>query len=219
MAQGTGDVTPESPPVPRPSDRAPADRRWAGLDRRTVGPALFVLAFALLLKLALPALNAAVAYDDPVVAGDVMELSSGVLFTPVPGWNVESGVRLGHEPAAGAPATARLVGGDVVLQVTVGPFSRDSRALVSQIRRTASVHDRGDVHVTGAALPVATDAGMHGLLVHYSTATTEGVLGAFVVGGTGIQVEATGSGGLSDRAMRDIASMIASLRFEIGATS
>ena len=75
-----------------PDDWVPADRRWAGFDRRTIGPALFVLAFMLLMHFGLPALNSAVAYDDRIEAGDDLSLTQGITFTPVPGWNLEDGL-------------------------------------------------------------------------------------------------------------------------------
>ena len=207
-------------PVAQPDDWVPADRRWAGFDRRTIGPALFVLAFALLMHFGLPGLDDAVDYDDPVVAGDVMSLSTGITFTPVAGWNIEKGVRVGDEPGSGAPSTASLSDGDVTYVVTTGPFDGDSEALIAQIKKTTdALNAKGDVHVVGDPVPITTDSGLEGMLVHYAGSSTEGVLGAFVVDGTGISVVATGSGTLTDQSVRDIASMIASLGAAEGSAS
>lgn len=203
-----------------PQDWVPADRRWLGFDRRTIWPALFVLSFALLMHFGIPGLNDAVEYDDPVVAGDVMAMSPGITFTPAPGWNIEKGVRLGDEPRSGVPNSASLSDGDVTYVVTTGPYDGDSSALIAQIKKTTdALNDKGDVHVVGDPVPITTTAGLGGMLVHYAGASTEGVLAAFVVDGTGISIVATGSEDLSEQSIRDIAAMIASLGSTGGSAS
>lgn len=64
--------------APPPDDRVPADRRWAGFDRRTIGPALLVLVFMLLMHVGLPTLDDAVDYDDRVESGDQLNLTHGI---------------------------------------------------------------------------------------------------------------------------------------------
>ena len=87
------------------------------------------------------------------------------------------------------------------------------------MRETTDVlNDEDGPHVTGDAVAVTTDSGWDGVLIHYSSPDTEGVLGAFVDDGQGLTVEATGAGTLSESAVRDIAAMIASLRADGGAS-
>lgn len=213
MTTASASSGPSTHHVTPPEDWVPADRRWAGFDRRTVGPALFVLVFMLLMHFGLPALNDAVAYDDRVEPGDQLALTQGITFTPVPGWNLEDGLRT-DESGDGKPS-ALVTDGDVTFKVTVGPFSGDARALAEQVKETTDVlNGADDLHVTGDAAAVTTDSGLGGVLIHYSSADAEGVLGAFVVDDHGITVEATGAGTLSDGDVRDIAAMIASLRAE-----
>lgn len=203
---------PERDTPPPPSDWVPADRRWAGFDRRTLWPAFFVAGFALLLNLGAPALNAAVGYHDPVRTGDVMALPKGAGFVPVAGWNVESGVRLatGLTP----PAETRLAHGDVAFSVTVGAFSGDARALVDQIKKTTdAIHGSADLHVTGEPAEIATAAGDRGMAVRYHSTSAEGVLAAFVRDGSGVEIVVSGPVGLSTADVRDVATMIDSLRF------
>jgi hypothetical protein len=58
--------------APQPDDPAPewvpVEHRFAGLDRRTIAPALGVLAFLLFLTFGLPFVNAAISAEDPVEA-------------------------------------------------------------------------------------------------------------------------------------------------------
>ncbi|MFD7659409.1 hypothetical protein ACFV4N_35990, partial [Actinosynnema sp. NPDC059797] len=65
-----------------PGDRVPVEHRFLGLDRRTFGPGLIVLAVALLLIYGLPALNAAIPWNDEVRAGDVLDLGDGATAVP-----------------------------------------------------------------------------------------------------------------------------------------
>ena len=64
----------------------PADQRLFGVDRRTIGPTLTVVALAIVMSVVLPVTNAKVAYDDIVTAGDVVELEGDVTFVPEAGW-------------------------------------------------------------------------------------------------------------------------------------
>ena len=58
-----------------PGERwVPVDGRWLGLDRRTLVPALVVLAVAALMSIVLPAANKLTPYDDEVVEGDVVSI-------------------------------------------------------------------------------------------------------------------------------------------------
>lgn len=95
----------EGPPPARyePDDRwVPVDRRWFGLDRTTILPAAIVLAVAIVMSIVIPQINDAVSYDDPVVAGDVMELQYGITFVPAPGWGITDGVREADTPVTGS---------------------------------------------------------------------------------------------------------------------
>ncbi|MBU8820886.1 hypothetical protein KL864_34025 [Mycolicibacterium goodii] len=130
----------------------PADRRWLGLDRRTVAPALAVVALVVVMDGVLPAVNDGVGYHDEVAAGDVIAIDGGVTFVPEPGWGITSGVRLGDAPADGTyPDTATVVRGDISLTVHTDTFHGDVDELLTQIAEEDSDgdgdpprHDRAD---------------------------------------------------------------------------
>jgi hypothetical protein len=62
-----------------------AARRSAGIDRRTVGPALLVLALAVLMSVVLPSIDSATSYRDQVEKGDVAEIADGLTMLPASG--------------------------------------------------------------------------------------------------------------------------------------
>ena len=63
------------------------ERRIAGIDRWTIGPALLVLALAVLMSVVLPWVDSETEYSDAVERGDVVQLADGITLVPAPGWN------------------------------------------------------------------------------------------------------------------------------------
>ncbi len=116
-------ATLQQPPIVRmdsipPSDRVPADQRVAGFDRRTIWPGVVLLIVWALWAHVMPWINEQVEVDNPIVAGDVINLGFGeVTFVPAVGWELESGVLLseGNEDAASVPSSATVVVGCRVL--------------------------------------------------------------------------------------------------------
>jgi hypothetical protein len=203
-----------SPPTNQfdPGDRwVPVDRRWLGLDRATLLPAVVVLAFAFVLAAVLPAVNSAVEYDDTVTAGDVMEIAGGVTFEPATDWGITSGVGGGGPPPArGDTASATVEADDVSLTVRTGAFSGDARALLEQIRDTTTALD-DSIHIDGTPTPVTTDSGEHGYVARYAGPRFSGVLAAFVEDGRGVQVVATGPPDTDQSRAEEISRMITSI--------
>ena len=106
-------VRPNSAP---PTDRVPADQRVAGFDRRTIWPGVVLLVVWALWAHVMPWIDDQIEVDNPIVAGDVINLGFGeVTFVPAVGWQLESGVLLteGNEDAASIPTSA-LLSSDVV---------------------------------------------------------------------------------------------------------
>lgn len=209
-------------PNPRPSDPlrehydpgdrfVPVDRRWLGLDRATLIPAAVVLVFAFVMAAVLPMVDESVDYDDPVAAGDVMELQGGVTFAPAVGWGVTSGVRRGSVPVSGmVPRSATVEDGDTSFTVTTGRFDGDARALLEQIRHTTAALD-DSVHIDAAPSPITTDSGEQGVVARYAGPQFAGTLAAFVVDGRGIQVVAKGPPDMPHETAVEVARMIASI--------
>jgi len=172
----------------------PADVRFLGTDRRTIGPTLTVFALAVVMSVVLPIINANVPYHDIVKAGDVIELQGDVTFVPEAGWGITSGVRAGDAPLSGEyPATATVENGALRFRVHTGRFDGDADKLLDQIETTSEALNRGrGVHVTGEQTTIVTDQGMEGATVRVTGPHTGGVIAAFVFDGRGVEAVATG---------------------------
>ncbi len=172
----------------------PADMRFFGVDRRTIGPTLAVFVLAVVMSVVLPIVNADEPYHDIVRAGDVLKLQGDVTFVPEAGWGITSGVRAGHAPLSGEyPATATVEHGAVKFRVHTGPFEGDANKLLDQIETTAEALNRGrGVHVTGAQTTIVTDQGQQGAAVRVTGPHTGGLIAAFEFDGRGIEAVATG---------------------------
>jgi hypothetical protein len=202
----------------RPEGWVPVERRWLGLDRRTMAPALIVIGLALVLSIVPSAINQVVAYHDEVKVGDVMQLGTNVRFVPTPGWGIVDGLRVGNATAGGAyPPTAKVVNGDVALSVTTAPFSGDADALLDQVKETTdALHHEAGFHVVSSAVPIQTAQGAEGVIARYEATGSKGLLAAFVFDGEGVQVVATGPPDTPESTVEDIARMIASVSHQAG---
>lgn len=191
----------------------PADLRWLGLDRRTIAPAVLVLALAFVMAVILPVIDEAVSYDDKVVAGDVLAVDGDVTFVPEPGWGITSGVRLGAGPAGGYPPKATVVDGGVTFTVRSALFDGDANALLDRIKTTTDALQGDDgIRITGDRSTVSTDSGHSGVITHLTGPLSRGVLAAFVFDDYGVQaiaIEPADSTGAPDEA---VTRMITSIR-------
>lgn len=197
-----------------PETWIPADRRWWGLDRRTVAPAVAVLALAVVLAGVLPAANDAVEYQEQVAAGDVMELEGGVTFVPEPGWGITAGVRQGDAPASGLyPDRAAVVDGDLTFVVRSAPFDGDAGALLTRAEGASGLVDAtGDAAVSAPRTPIATEQGDQGLMTQVTSPSARGVLAAFVVDSLGVTAVAVEPADSSPIELDAVTRMIASIR-------
>ncbi|MFE3544285.1 hypothetical protein ACFXK0_15080 [Nocardia sp. NPDC059177] len=196
-----------------PGDRwVPVDRRWLGLDRSTIWPALVVVAVAAMMGTVAPAINDAVPYDDRVRPGDVLVLKGGVEFVPTPGWGITEGVRATDPPTGSFPAQAVVVDGPTRFAVRTGEFAGTAEELLTQIEKNDELLTSPEsLRATGDPQPITTRDGTRGLIVHYSSADTDGALAAFVIDGHGVQVVATGPIDSPPQAATDVAAMLTSV--------
>jgi hypothetical protein len=184
---------------PRPDDWVPVEHRILGIDKRTIAPSLAVLAFMVLMAIVLPNVDESVEYDDPIVAGDVMDLVGGTLtFVPAEGWNRVDGSLVGEGPAESVGSVSTVVIEDVVLSGTTGAFDGTPDELLDQINELND--DLKDPRGLGSAGPreeVTTPGGLTGVAETFTGLDQRGVTGAFVVDvdGTsvGVQVVVKGS--------------------------
>jgi hypothetical protein len=201
-----------------PDGWVPVERRWLGLDSRTIVPALVVVALALLAQFVLPAVNAALAYDDPVRPGDQITVRGGITFTPAVGWGIEQGFRTGEPgPSGSYPNMARVVSGPSSFRVETGPFEGTATQLLAQIDQTSALLNFGHgPQVTSAPVQFRTSSGLEGVLAHYQTIQLDGVVAAFVVDGLGVKVVARVPNDVGTATTRDVATMIASIAHQEG---
>jgi hypothetical protein len=187
------DLQQQSEAPPRPSDWVPVEHRILGIDRRTIAPALAVLAFMVLMAVGLPALDESVDYDDPIVAGDVMDLVGGTLtFVPAEGWNRVDGSLVGEGAVESVGSVSTVVIEDVTLSVTTGEFDGTPDELLDQINElNDTLQDPRGLGAAGPREEVTTPGGLTGVAETFTGLDQRGVTGAFVVDvdGTSVGVE------------------------------
>lgn len=205
--------------VTAPDDWVPVEHRWLGLDRRTIPPALFVLVLAFVFATVIPAIDAAVEPDNPVEAGDVMNLGGGLTMVPAEGWNIDTGLRVDdatNSPTVGGAPPVKLSNGSVAFSVTVGSFDGTPAELLDQINEVqADTSTIDQFATTGDRVSVTTNSGETGVVETFTGSEVSGKIAAFVRDGKGIQVVVLGLP--EDMALHadDIENMVTS----IGATS
>jgi hypothetical protein len=187
------DTTVEAPPPSPPAGWVPVEHRVLGIDKRTIAPALVVLGLLILLAFVVPAIDDAVPYDDPIRAGDVMDLVGGRLtFVPAEGWNRVDGSLVG-EGSVEAPGSASLLTmEDISVSITTGAFEGTPDELLDQINAVnEDLKDPRGLGASGARQTVTTDSGLVGVAETFTGLEQRGVTAAFVVDvdGTSVGVE------------------------------
>jgi hypothetical protein len=192
--------------------RVPVEERLAGLERRSIVPALVVVGIWFLWVVAVPHLDAAVDHDDPVVAGERFAISDDLAVTPPPGWDVIDGFRTTDIPAGGAGARAEFTNGTVTIILTTDTYDGTASELLEQIDKVTSATGAVDgFTVTDGRSTVTTDSGLTGVAETFTGRGVEGTVAAFVSDGTGIEVSASGQPDQESAAARHIAHLIHSI--------
>jgi hypothetical protein len=114
----------------------PLDERVAGFDRRTIWPGLVLLVVWALWAHVMPWIDDQIEVDNPIVAGDVVDLGGGeVTFVPAEGWNLESGVLVSEGASASAvvPASAVLSSEVVSYSANSGNWEGTSTELADRV--------------------------------------------------------------------------------------
>jgi hypothetical protein len=113
------------------------ERRSLGMDRRTIAPALLVLALAVVMSIVLPTVDSETAYRDQLHQGDIAEIAEGITLVPASGWDLASGALVGETRSPiGSTATTELVHGSVTFFVRTAPFDGMPSALLARIDKT-----------------------------------------------------------------------------------
>jgi hypothetical protein len=182
----------------------PVEHRILGIDRRTIAPSLAVLVFVVLMAVALPALDRSVDYDDPITAGDVMDLVGGTLtFVPAEGWNRVDGSLVGEGGPESVGSVSTVVIEDVSLSVTTGEFDGTADELLDQVNElNDTLQDPRGLGAAGPRQEVTTPGGLTGVAETFTGLDQRGVTGAFVVDvdGTSVGVEVVVKGSVDSMA-------------------
>jgi hypothetical protein len=189
MSDTTGQATPPAPPP----GWVPVEHRVLGIDKRTIAPALLVLGLLVVLAFVVPAIDDAVPYDDPIVAGDVMDLVGGRLtFVPAEGWNRVDGSLVGEGGVEAPGSVSLLTMQDISVSITTGEFEGTPDELLDQVNRVnEALKDPRGLGASGPRQTVTTDSGLVGVAETFTGLDQRGVTGAFVVDvdGTSVGVE------------------------------
>ncbi|BCJ68455.1 hypothetical protein [Polymorphospora rubra] len=199
---------------PREIDWVPVDRRLLGLDSRTLVPAAAVAVLVAVAVWLLPAVDRSLSYDDPVRAGDIVQLRDDVQFVPAAGANLLDGLRQGRPGPGGTyPDAATLSYDGLSFSVTADDYDGTPAELLRQIKRNNDRY-RTDARlaVTSDPIAITNDAGDHGVAAHFDGANAKGLVAAFVFGGTGVQIVVLGPNAVDGRAAPAVADMIQSVR-------
>ena len=191
--------------------RVPAEHRLLGLDKRSFPYALSVVVVFLLLTVVVPRINTAIAWDDPVRAGDRLALTDGIVFTPTVGWDVESGYRIGDDGSVDQSGKAKVVNDGVTFSIEPGSFDGTPAELLDQIEKITSATDDPSFKVSGDPSTVTTPSGETGVIQSYSSVHDDGVVAAFVIGGTGLEVLAYGPPAQLAASQDEVLDMIGSI--------
>ncbi|WP_377325253.1 hypothetical protein ACFJIY_09715 [Pimelobacter simplex] len=192
--------------------RVPVEHRFLGLDKRSFPVAFFVIAVFLLLTVAIPLVDKAIDWDDPARPGDELALSDAITFTPTTGWEVTTGFRA---PASGAPdrsGPATVTSGGVTVSVVPGKFDSTPAALLEQIQKVTSATDDPTFRIADDPTTLTTTSGEVGVLQTYSSVRGDGLVAAFVIGETGVEITAYGPPEAMTTLAPDIRAMITSIR-------
>lgn len=155
--------------------------------------ALVILAVWLVWVVIVPAIDSAVSAEDPVAVGDRLEVTDSLSFAPVPGWNVDSGFRVGQHGASDSAPRVALTRGNVTFSVDADTFDGTASELLSQIDAVGAATSGNSVlAMSSAPQPVTTAGGLSGTQVRFDTPSAAGSVTTFVVNGTGLRVQVVG---------------------------
>jgi hypothetical protein len=211
-------------PPPEPSEA----RRFVGIDRRTVVPALLVLALSVAMSVVLPSIDNRTSYRDEIHSGDVAEIAGGITLVPASGWDLASGVLVGKARSrVGSTAATELVYGSVRFSVQAAPFAGTPSELLTRIDKINGDLDdaRGRAVGRTGRYQVTTRQGVVGVAENFVGVTRQGSVVAFVFKSpghslgsqrgsipVGVEIVAAGATDAISRRRDDIVAMIRSIR-------
>lgn len=180
---------------------------------RTLLPAAPVVVLVALAMWGLPALDRNVPVDDPAQAGDVIRVG-GVEFDPAAGWSIDSGVLASDPPESGGfPNTAQVSKDGFTFSVVSDTFDGTPAELMAQLQENNERLSNGATIDMGRVETFRTDEGARGVAGRFTFAGGAGLVAAYVIDGTGVEVVLTGPDETADADLEaDVVGMIRSIR-------
>lgn len=178
-------------------------RTFLGLDRRLLWPTAGILAVVLLFAWVLPMIASSLDHEEPIPPGTVLEVGSGVTFTPADGWAIDL------DSSGGGTIT--VINGAVSYSVRVGQWSGELDEFITEVN--AEVEDRFDFRIHGDQTSIVTNQGVTGVGEAFLGDGIEGRLYGFVDSGLGAEIIASGPEGSVGPRLDDIEKMVATLTF------
>jgi hypothetical protein len=204
------------------------ERAPSAIDRRTVGPALLVLALAVLMSVVLPWIDSRAEYQHAVGEGDVAQLADGITLVPAHGWDLASGALVGDtRSSVGTTTTTQLVRGGVTFTVHTAPFEGAPSELLTRVHdiNAELAEARGSTAATTRRYLVTTRQGVDGVAENFVGPTMQGAVVAFVFDvppaagdaqgqsiSEGVEIVVSGPKGEIARHRDDVVAMIESVR-------
>lgn len=207
--------TPSSPAGGPVSTWVPVDRRWLGLDRRTLVPALVVAVVGILFGGVLPLVNNAIDYDDETVSGDVLVVSKGITVVPPVGWQLQSGLRSSDTGISPAVPPIVLSSSGATVTVSAIASAEDADAILDDFNTLAGkTAERPKFTVTGGRVSTTSDSGVAGTLERYAGVGVEGLLAVhtFPERDVAVAVQVEGPPGQLSTVQPDIDQILQSLQ-------
>ena len=133
------------------------------------------------------------------------------LITPPTGWEVEQGFRVAPDGSADDSGPASLSGEGVVVTVVADDFDGSPAELLAQVEKVTSSTQDPSFRVSDEPATVTTSTGETGVVQTYSSVRGDGVIAAFVLDGTGVEVTAYGPPAQMRAAADEITDMVASI--------
>jgi len=193
-----------------PEDWVPVERRWLGLDRRSLPAGITVAVIAILFTAVLPFLNDSISWNNPIVAGDRIALGPQAVVTPPLGWQLVNGVRVGEQTTAGAAAVLTDAGVTMNLAVEALPDGVDM--LLTTITGDISRSAQGTgLRADSTAVHLTTAGGLTAAVQRWSSPSTSGVVAVIAdppADGSGsptaVVIQASGPGSALDTVIADV---------------
>lgn len=198
----------------------PVDRRFLGLDKRTLLPAGVVALLFVVAVWALPAIDDAVKVDNPIRAGDVVQVAN-VQFVPAAGGDLVTGLRQGQAGVSGSyPGTAVVSYDGIQFEVIVDDYAGSPAQLLAQIENNNARYRNGSgFKATSDPVTIENSAGDRGAAARFQGSTGQGLIAAFVFAGTGVEIVAVGPKSVDDAVPQQVTAMIQSVRPVAGSGS